>query len=179
LRLRIGTGDTMKDFAADDLQAADLLARARLDDDGAPAATRPRPASTAPRRYAYPRGSAPRPPSQPALLAPRDQPGSRTRQRSPQPRRARERFLTAEPVGPGQVRESILASWRRSRECHVAAGRIDLSYVRDPDLDTSLARTALPVLQNLRESLQGELVSVILTDAHRGGAVQADSRPRS
>jgi hypothetical protein len=36
----------MKDFAADDLEAADLLALARLDDDGAPpAATRPRPAS--------------------------------------------------------------------------------------------------------------------------------------
>jgi hypothetical protein len=155
----------MKDFAADDLQAADLLALARLDDDGR---RRRRPARTlpAPRRYAYPRGSAPRPPSQPALLAPWDQPGSRTRQRSPQPRRARERFLTAEPVGPGQVRESILASWRRSREWHVAAGRIDLSYARDPDLDTPLARTALPVLQNLRESLQGELVSVILTDAH-------------
>ena len=71
----------MKDFAADDLQAADLLALARLDDDGAPpAATRPRPASTAPRRYTYPGGSAPRPPSQPALLAPRGQPGSRTAQ---------------------------------------------------------------------------------------------------
>ena len=69
----------MKDFAADDLQAADLLALARLDDDGAPAAaTRPRPASTAPRRYAYPGGSAPRPPS--ALLAPRGQPGPRTAQ---------------------------------------------------------------------------------------------------
>jgi hypothetical protein len=71
----------MKDFAADDLQAADLLALARLDDDGAPpAATRPRRASTAPRRYAYPGGSAPRPPSRPALLAPRGQPGSRTAQ---------------------------------------------------------------------------------------------------
>ena len=41
----------MNDFAADDLQAADLLALARLDDDGAPpAATLPRPADTAPRR---------------------------------------------------------------------------------------------------------------------------------
>ena len=71
----------MKDFAADDLRAADLLALARLDDDGAPAAaTRPRRASTAPRRYAYPGGSAPRPPSQPALLAPPDQPGSRLAQ---------------------------------------------------------------------------------------------------
>ena len=68
----------MKDFAADDLQAADLLALARLDDDGAPpAATRPRRASTAPRRYADPGGSAPRRPSQAALLAPGSQPGSR------------------------------------------------------------------------------------------------------
>ena len=80
--------------------------------------------------------------------------------------RARERFLTGEPVEPGQVRDTILASWRRSREWHVAADRIDLSYVRDPDLDTPLTRGALPVLQNLRENLQGELVSVILTDAH-------------
>ena len=71
----------MKDFAADDLRAADLLALARLDDDGAPAAaTRPRRASTAPCRYAYPGGSVPRPPSQTALLAPRDQPGSRPAQ---------------------------------------------------------------------------------------------------
>jgi len=95
--------------------------------------------------------------------------GARSRPEVPGDRRlarARERFLAAEPVEPGQVRDTILASWRRSREGHVAADRIDLSYVRDPDLDTPLTRTALPVLQNLRENLQGELVSVILTDAH-------------
>jgi len=80
--------------------------------------------------------------------------------------RARERFLAAEPVEPGQVRETILASWRRSRECGVAADRLDLSYVGDPDLDTPLTRTALPVLQNLHQNLQGQPVSVILTDAH-------------
>ena len=80
--------------------------------------------------------------------------------------RARERFLTGEPLEPGQVRDTILASWSRSREWHVAADRIDLSYVRDPDLDTPLTRTALPVLQNLHEDLQGETVSVVLTDAH-------------
>jgi len=79
---------------------------------------------------------------------------------------ARECFLTAEPVEPGQVRDTILASWRRSREWHVAAGRIDPCYVRDPDLDTPLTRAALPVLQNLRENLAGQPVSVILTDAH-------------
>src|SRR5438045_2169148 len=80
--------------------------------------------------------------------------------------RVRERFRTAEPIEPGQVRDTILASWRRCREWHVAADRIDLSYVRDPDLDTPLTRNALPVLQSLRESVQGEAVSVILTDAH-------------
>ena len=64
------------------------------------------------------------------------------------------------------MRDTILASWGRSREWHVAADRLDLSYVRDPDLDTPLTRTALPVLQNLREDLQGEMVSVVLTDAH-------------
>src|SRR6266849_7699410 len=77
----------------------------------------------------------------------------------------RERFLTAEPVEPNQVRDTILASWWRSKDWKVAADRIDLSYVRDPDLDTPLTRTALPVLQTLRENLQGELISVILTDA--------------
>ena len=80
--------------------------------------------------------------------------------------RARERFLTAEPIEPGQVRDLILASWWRSREWHVAADRIDLSYVRDPDLDTPLTRNALPVLQNLHENLAGQPISVILTDAH-------------
>ena len=39
---------------------------------------------------------------------------------------ARERFLTAEPIEPDQVSETILASWRRSRERRVAADRIDL-----------------------------------------------------
>ena len=83
------------------------------------------------------------------------------------------------PIGPGQVRDTILASWRRSREWNVAAGHIDLSYVRDPDLDTPLTRNALPVLQNLRENLQGQPVSVILTDARGVAAVPADGRPRS
>jgi sigma-54 dependent transcriptional regulator, acetoin dehydrogenase operon transcriptional activator AcoR len=79
---------------------------------------------------------------------------------------ARERFLTGEPIEPGQVRDTILASWRRSREWHVAADRIDPSYVRAPDLDTPLTRNALPVLQDLRENLEGQPISVILTDGH-------------
>src|SRR5438552_5631214 len=79
--------------------------------------------------------------------------------------RARERFLSAEPIEPGQVRDTILASWRRSQAWNVAADHIDLSYVREPDLDTPLSRNALPILQDLRDNLEGQPISVVLTDA--------------
>jgi sigma-54 dependent transcriptional regulator, acetoin dehydrogenase operon transcriptional activator AcoR len=77
----------------------------------------------------------------------------------------RERFLTAESVDPHQVRDTILASWWRSRRWNVAADRIDLTYLGDPDLDTPLTRSAMPVLRHLREHLEGQPISVILTDA--------------
>jgi transcriptional regulator of acetoin/glycerol metabolism len=77
----------------------------------------------------------------------------------------RERFLTAEPVKADEVRSPILASWWRSRQFKVAADRVELSYVRDPNLDTPLTRNAMPVLRNLREHLEGQPISVILTDA--------------
>ena len=44
----------MNVFAANDLEAADLLAPARLDDDGAPAAVTPPPARDGRGRYAIP-----------------------------------------------------------------------------------------------------------------------------
>jgi transcriptional regulator of acetoin/glycerol metabolism len=78
---------------------------------------------------------------------------------------ARERFLTGLPVGAGQVRDTVLASWRRSRERNVAADHIDLSYVHDPDLDTPLTRSALPVLRSLHDNLLGQPISVMLADA--------------
>ena len=79
---------------------------------------------------------------------------------------ARERFLAAEPVSPHEVREPILASWRRSREWRVAADRIELRYTRDPDPETALARHADPVLRHLHEQLDGQPISIILTDAN-------------
>jgi sigma-54 dependent transcriptional regulator, acetoin dehydrogenase operon transcriptional activator AcoR len=78
--------------------------------------------------------------------------------------KTREQFLTAEEIDPDQVRDAILASWWRSRRWNVAADRVDLSYLRDPDLDTPLTRSALPVLRHLREHLEGQAVSIILTD---------------
>ena len=92
----------------------------------------------------------------PAAPSPADAPGLAE---------TRERFLTSESVRAGAVREPILASWWRSRDWHVAADRVELSYIRDPNLDTLLTRNALPILRNLHEHLDGQPISVILTDA--------------
>ncbi len=80
--------------------------------------------------------------------------------------KARERFLAAEPVNQHEVREPILASWRRSRDWRVAADRIELRYTRDPDPETALARHADPVLRHLHDQLDGQPISIILTDAN-------------
>jgi sigma-54 dependent transcriptional regulator, acetoin dehydrogenase operon transcriptional activator AcoR len=78
---------------------------------------------------------------------------------------ARVRFLQAEPVDSGAVRKPILASWWRSRTWHVAADRVDLDYLHEPDLETTLARSAKPVLHKLHEELGGQPISIILCDA--------------
>jgi transcriptional regulator of acetoin/glycerol metabolism len=78
---------------------------------------------------------------------------------------ARERFLNAEPVDDAAVRESIFQSWLRSRRWHVAADHIDLKNLHEPDPEATLARTADPVLRHLHEQLDGQPISIILTDA--------------
>ena len=78
---------------------------------------------------------------------------------------ARERFLTSEPGGSDGVRKNIMASWSRSRTWKVAADRIKLAYVKDPNLETPLSNGAAPVLRRLQEQLSGTPVSIILTDA--------------
>ncbi|MGH3165306.1 MAG: sigma-54-dependent Fis family transcriptional regulator [Trebonia sp.] len=77
----------------------------------------------------------------------------------------RDRFLAAQPVDPDAVRAPILASWWRSRSWNVAADRLNLNYLRDPNLESALARGARPVLKRLHEQLSGQPISVILTDA--------------
>ena len=77
---------------------------------------------------------------------------------------SRERFLTDESPEPQTVRDTILASWRRSHDLRVAADKIELPFEADAHLDTRLSRSAEPVLRSLQEQLQGQSVSVILTD---------------
>jgi transcriptional regulator of acetoin/glycerol metabolism len=76
----------------------------------------------------------------------------------------RVKFLTSETVEPHQVREAILASWWRSREFRVPANHIALPYMGDQNLDTPLIRGAEPVLQRLGDQLEGQPISLILTD---------------
>jgi sigma-54 dependent transcriptional regulator, acetoin dehydrogenase operon transcriptional activator AcoR len=78
---------------------------------------------------------------------------------------ARIQFLQAEQVDSGAVRKPILASWWRSRQWHVAADRVDLDYLHEPDLETRLARSAEPVLSKLHEELSGQPISIVLCDA--------------
>jgi transcriptional regulator of acetoin/glycerol metabolism len=74
------------------------------------------------------------------------------------------RFLTQETVEPGQVREAILASWWRSRQFQVPADRIDLPYLGDQNLDSPLIHGAELLLQRLGDQLDGQPISLILTD---------------
>jgi len=78
---------------------------------------------------------------------------------------ARDRFLASLPVDRAVVREPILASWWRSREWNVAADRLRLDYLRTPDLESTLARAAEPVLRHLNEQLDGQPISIVLTDS--------------
>jgi transcriptional regulator of acetoin/glycerol metabolism len=80
---------------------------------------------------------------------------------------AREQFLSRHDEPDQHVRRMILASWQRSRDNDVGIDRIRVPYVRDPDLEAPLFRSAAPILDTLGEQLQSESVSIILTD-HTG-----------
>lgn len=77
----------------------------------------------------------------------------------------RERFLTGGKVDSGQVRDTILASWFRSKAWRVPADHIELTYEPDFEVDTPLTRGALPVLRNLYESLDDQRISIVLSDS--------------
>lgn len=79
--------------------------------------------------------------------------------------RARTSFLVDHEVEEGAVRDTILASWTRSREWDVDTDNIELSSEFDLEPDSPLTRAATPILSDVADQLAGEPVSVILTDA--------------
>jgi transcriptional regulator of acetoin/glycerol metabolism len=78
---------------------------------------------------------------------------------------ARELFLTSEPVEPGVVRDSILASWTRSREWKVAANHLELPFDPNVDRNSRLAHCADGPISVAYALHSDEPVSIILTDA--------------
>ena len=83
--------------------------------------------------------------------------------------RAKEKFLSVESLGAVGVlgedilQPSVLDSWRRSHALRVDPDRVELPYVREPNLGSPLARAAAPVLQRVTDDLSAQAVSVILT----------------
>ncbi len=77
---------------------------------------------------------------------------------------ARERFLSDDTDAPdGWVSESISRSWRRSRSFNVHSDRLELPFVREPNLESPLMSAARPILDQLADDLSAEPVSIILT----------------
>ena len=79
--------------------------------------------------------------------------------------RARTSFLVDDEVQAGAVRDTILASWTRSREWDVPSDNVELSCEFDSEPDSPLTRAAAPVLSDVSDQFAGEPVSVILTDS--------------
>jgi transcriptional regulator of acetoin/glycerol metabolism len=67
-------------------------------------------------------------------------------------------------VEQGTVRDTILASWTRSREWDVATDSVELSCDFDTETDSPLVRAAAPIMADVADQLSGEPVSLILTD---------------
>ena len=78
---------------------------------------------------------------------------------------ARERFLTSEPVKPGVVRDTILASWTRSRDWHVATDHLELPFKPNFDRKSRLAHCADGPISAAYAQHADEPLSIILTDA--------------
>lgn len=91
---------------------------------------------------------------------PRQQPGSSLRA-------ARELYL--EVTKDPSARPLVVASWHRSMEHQVKSGSLDAPYLDNPNLESPLARAALPIQDRLHAQLADDPVSTMITD--RNGVV--------
>jgi transcriptional regulator of acetoin/glycerol metabolism len=77
----------------------------------------------------------------------------------------RERFLESDDLDSPEVRERILASWRRSQFYGVSVDELAPPYRPETEMDSPLVHAARPVLDRLESALADAPMSVILTDA--------------
>lgn len=79
--------------------------------------------------------------------------------------RARDEFLNSGSVDNGLISGTVRDSWQRSRELRIHPDRVDLPFMREPDLDSPLVTAASPIIHRLGDDLATQAVSVILTSA--------------
>ncbi|WP_280417596.1 sigma-54-dependent Fis family transcriptional regulator [Nocardia carnea] len=79
--------------------------------------------------------------------------------------RARDEFLSSGLVDHGVISGVIRNSWQRSRDLRIHPDRVDLTFVREPDLESPLVTAAAPVIHRLAEDLADRAVGVVLTSA--------------
>lgn len=87
----------------------------------------------------------------------------------------RDRFMEA--GDPGEVRQSILTSWRRSLLCGVTVDSLTPRYQPDIDDDSQLLHAARPVLTRLEDALSNTPMSVVLTDPRARVLVRRAGEP--
>lgn len=100
----------------------------------------------------------------------RNHPGTGTAGAAPRPSRrslahARESFLSEEALDSGAVRDSIAASWVRSREWHVSPDPFELPFEPNLDRESELARGASAVLSQTEALTANEPLAIVVTDA--------------
>ena len=78
---------------------------------------------------------------------------------------ARTAFLSDGVASTDVVRETIIASWTRSRLWEVPTDHLEVPFESDVDGESALLRAARPVLREAAEQFGAEPVSVILCDA--------------
>lgn len=79
--------------------------------------------------------------------------------------RARDQFLSSGAVDDRLISGTIRNSWQRSRERRIHPDRVELPFVREPDLESPLVTAAAPVVHRLADDLATQAVSVVLTSA--------------
>ncbi|HEY4409072.1 MAG TPA: helix-turn-helix domain-containing protein [Acidimicrobiia bacterium] len=79
-------------------------------------------------------------------------------------RLAWERFNSDDP-GPSPVREPVLASWRRSRQCGVRPDTLAVPQDVETDTESRFRWAAEPVLEDLAERLNDTSNTILLADS--------------
>jgi transcriptional regulator of acetoin/glycerol metabolism len=79
-------------------------------------------------------------------------------------RLAWERFNSDALGGSEAIRETVLASWRRSRQCGVRPDTLSVPHDVETDTQSRFRWAAEPVLEDLAERLSGTSNAILLAD---------------